>query len=95
MIRIDDIERAKGLLEADKVQEAIALLDMLIADEEDMLKDEAFYVRGNAFRRGNHWREAINSYTRAIELNPQSPALAMRESCIEILNFFNKDMFNH
>ena len=39
MIRIDDIERAKGLLEADKVQEAIALLDMLIEDEEDMLKD--------------------------------------------------------
>ncbi len=95
MIKIEDINRAKALLEVDKVQEAIALLDTLIAEEGDTLKDEAFYVRGNAFRRGNHWKEAINSYTRAIELNPDSPALAMRDSCIEILNFFNKDMFNH
>ncbi len=95
MILKEDIEKAKRLLEEDKVGEAIEILDALIADENEALKDEAYYVRGNAFRRGNRWAEAINSYTRAIELNPQSPAVAMRKNSIEILNFFNKDMFNH
>ncbi|MCI6901422.1 MAG: tetratricopeptide repeat protein [Bacteroidales bacterium] len=95
MISADDIEKAKALLAEDKLEEAMSLLDKLVADKDNELKDEAYYVRGNAFRRGNHWKEAINNYTRAIELNPQSPAAAMKASCIEILDFFNKDMFNH
>lgn len=94
MISADDIEKAKVLLAEDKLEEAMSLLDKLVADKDNELKDEAYYVRGNAFRRGNHWKEAINNYTRAIELNPQSPAAAMKASCIEILDFFNKDMFN-
>lgn len=95
MISTEDLNRAKELLNSDKITEAIELLNRLIEDEDAHLKDEAYYVRGNAFRRGNNWREAINDYSRAIELNPDSPALAMRQSCIEILDFFNKDMFNH
>lgn len=95
MIGTEDLNRAKELLNSDKIAEAIELLNSLIEDEDAHLKDEAYYVRGNAFRRGNNWREAINDYSRAIELNPDSPALAMRQSCIEILDFFNKDMFNH
>lgn len=95
MIRKEDLETARELLKADKPQQAIALLDTLLADEQDENKDEAYYLRGNAYRRSENWREAINNYTRAVELNPSSPALAMRSSCIEILNFFNKDMFNH
>ncbi len=95
MIKKEDIEKAKELLDREKISDAIELLNTLVADEDDTLKDEAYYVRGNAFRRGNNWAEAINSYTRAIELNPDSPAVAMRKNSIEILNFFNKDMFNH
>lgn len=95
MISTEDLNRAKELLNSDKITEAIELLNRLIEDEDAHLKDEAYYVRGNAFRRGNNWREAINDYSRAIELNPDSPALSMRQSCIEILDFFNKDMFNH
>lgn len=95
MISTEDLNRAKELLNSDKITEAIELLNRLIEDEDAHLKDEAYYVRGNAFRRGNNWREAINDYSRAIELNPDSPALAMRQGCIEILDFFNKDMFNH
>ncbi len=95
MIKKEDLETARELLRADKPQQAIALLDALLEDGQDENKDEAYYLRGNAYRRSENWREAINNYTRAVELNPSSPALAMRSSCIEILNFFNKDMFNH
>lgn len=95
MITSDDIAKAKALLAEDRLEEAMRLLDTLVADKDNELKDQAYYVRGNAFRRGNHWKEAINNYTRAIELNPHSPAVAMKANCIEILDFFNKDMFNH
>lgn len=95
MIKIEDLNKAKELLNSDKVAEAIELLSRLIEEEDTQLKDEAYYARGNAFRRGNNWKQAIDDYTRAIELNPNSPALAMRQSCIEILDFYNKDMFNH
>lgn len=95
MIKKEDLDKARELLKADRPQQAIALLDALLEDGQDENKDEAYYLRGNAYRRSENWREAINNYTRAVELNPSSPALAMRNSCIEILNFFNKDMFNH
>lgn len=95
MIKKEDLDKARELLKADRPQQAIALLDALLEDGLDENKDEAYYLRGNAYRRSENWREAINNYTRAVELNPSSPALAMRSSCIEILNFFNKDMFNH
>ena len=95
MIRIEDIDKAKELLNSDKIAEAKSLLDSLIADDDTELKDIAFYLRGNAYRRGNNWKEAIDDYTQAVELNPDSPAKALREDCIEILDFYNKDMFNH
>lgn len=94
MINKTDIEKAKALLDENKVQEAIALLENLVTDSSIENKDYAYYVLGNAYRRGNHWQDAINSYSRAIELNPESPAKDMRASCIKILDFYNKDMYN-
>ena len=72
MISKAEIEKAKTLLDENKVQEAIELLNTLVADCEQENKDVAYYVLGNAYRRGNNWQEAINSYSRAIEINPSS-----------------------
>ena len=57
MISADDIEKAKVLLAEDKLEEAMSLLDKLVADKDNELKDEAYYVRGNAFRRGDRFRD--------------------------------------
>ena len=37
---------------------------------------------------------ALNNYQKAIDLNPESPAADARQMVIDILNFFNKDMYN-
>lgn len=95
MISAEDIETSKSLLEQGRIEDAIKKLEELTNDESDELKDVAYYILGNAYRRGNNWKDAINNYTRAIELNPDSPAVALRKSCIEILNFYNTDMYNH
>ena len=55
---------------------------------------EDYYQQGNAYRKQGLWHEAINSYTKAIELDPDSPAVAAREMLDDIMNFYCKDMYN-
>ena len=57
-------------------------------------KDEAYYLMGNAYRKLGDWQKALNNYQSAIELNPDSPALQARKMVMDILNFYNKDMYN-
>lgn len=94
MISIADIEKAKTLLDENKIEQAIDFLKTLVEDSQEENKDVAYYVLGNAYRRGNNWQDAINSYSRAVEINPLSPAKEMRANCIKILDFYNKDMYN-
>ena len=37
---------------------------------------------------------ALNNYQEAIALDPESPAADARKMVMDILNFYNKDMFN-
>lgn len=55
---------------------------------------EAYYLRGNAYRKLSNWQAALNDYQRAIDLDPTSPAQQARRMVIDILNFYNKDMYN-
>jgi len=57
--------------------------------------DALYYTLGNLYRQQEDWKNAIDSYTRAIEINSQSPAVSAREMVINILNFYNTDMYNH
>ena len=56
--------------------------------------DEAYYLLGNAYRKKGDWQNALNNYLEAIERNPESPAVQARKMLMDILNFYNKDMFN-
>jgi len=38
--------------------------------------------------------ETGNNYLEAIERNPESPAVSARDMIMNILNFYNKDMYN-
>ena len=93
-----------------KVDEALAALGVLLADGGDTTSTatteatestvamheqaEAYYLRGNAYRKLGNWQAALNDYQRAIDLDPSSPALQARRMVIDILNFYNKDMYN-
>ncbi len=83
----------KELINQGKVDEAILALDQLILTD-SAPKDEAYYLRGNAYRKLGNWHQALNNYQEAIELNPQSPAAEARKMMMDIMNFYNKDMFN-
>lgn len=87
------MEQIKQLIYEGKTAEAIRLLDEYIA--RTPASDEAYYLRGNAYRKQGDVRLALNNYLIAIELNPDSPAQQAHDMVMNILNFYNKDMYNH
>lgn len=89
----EGMEEIKKLIYEGKVDEAIRSLDAYIQENEAC--DEAWYLRGNAYRKLGDNRQALNNYLRALELNPDSPARQAHDMLINILNFYNKDMYNH
>lgn len=76
-----------------KLDTAIALLDTYI-HEDTTNDDEPFYLLGNAYRKQGNWQLALNNYLEAIERNPESPAVNAHQMMMDILNFYNKDMYN-
>ena len=86
------METIKQLISEGKTDEAIFLLDEFI--EKNKTSDEAYYLKGNAYRKKGDVRQALNNYLIAIELNPNSPAVIAHNQMISILNFYNKDMYN-
>jgi hypothetical protein len=55
---------------------------------------EQWTERGNDCLRRQLWKESLDSYTQAIALDPQSPAVELRKMVVNILNFYHKDRFN-
>lgn len=82
----------RKLIEANNIEGAISALNDYIVTNPN--SDEAYYLLGNMYRKSNDWRNAIKNYCEAIELNPDSPAKEAYEACIEVLNFYNTDLFN-
>ena len=88
-----ELTDVKRLLQEGNVAGAIQRLDALIATAPTDL-DELFYLRGNAYRKQGNWQLALNNYLMAIDINPESPACTARDMLMDILEFYNKDMYN-
>lgn len=55
---------------------------------------EEFYKQGNRYRKEGNWQEALNSYIKAIELDPDSPAVEAKKMLDDILAYYCKEMYN-
>ena len=87
------LKTIKKLIDEGKTSTAIDQLNMFLA-QNSQDADTAYYLLGNAFRKQGDWQGALNNYQEAIDINPDSPAAEARNMVIDILNFYNKDMFN-
>ena len=85
--------RVRALLEESRADDAIGLLESY-RKEGGTMNDTLFYLLGNAWRKKGNWQMAMNNYLEAVHLNPESPAAAALEIANEILDFYNKDMYN-
>ncbi|WP_080903158.1 M48 family metallopeptidase [Parabacteroides sp. Marseille-P3160] len=87
------MEEIKQLIYDGRTGEAIKRLDSLIAV--DPKADEAYYLRGNAYRKEGDFPRALNNYLIAMDLNPDSPAQHAHDMLLQILNFSDPNRFNH
>lgn len=90
MLELDSIEK---ILVEDGTDEAIRLLEEYITTSPEPA-DRAYYLLGNAHRKKGDWQLAINNYLEAMAINPESPAANAYAIANEILDFYNKDMYN-
>lgn len=90
---MNDLIAIKELINQGKAGEAIEILDSYLSTATSR-QDQAYYLKGNAYRKLGNWQEALNNYRLAIDMNPESPASEAREALLDILNFYNKDMYN-
>ena len=51
------------------------------------------YRLGNAYYKKGEWKEAIQHYMEACELNSESPAREKLKMAYGILEFYNKDIY--
>ncbi len=92
---MESLDTIKLLIQNDEIDKALlALNDFITTIDSPIQKSEAYYLRGNAYRKLSNWKEAMNNYQQAIDLNPDSPAVHARKMLIDILEFYHKDMFN-
>ena len=90
---LEKLAQAKKWISNGEVESAIQLLNKCIANHE-ACTDEPFYLLGNAYRKQGNWQMALNNYLEAIEKNPDSPAVNAKKMLMDILEFYNKDMYN-
>ena len=89
----EKLAQAKELIGKGEVKSAINILNQCIADQK-ACSDEPYYLLGNAYRKQGNWQMALNNYLEAIEKNPESPAVNAKKMLMDILEFYNKDMYN-
>ena len=89
----EKLAQAKEMIGIGEGETAIQLLNLYIANHE-ACTDEPFYLLGNAYRKQGNWQMALNNYLEAIEKNPESPAVNAKKMLMDILEFYNKDMYN-
>ena len=90
---MEKLAQAKKLIREGQIDTAIQLLNQCIENQE-ACTDEPFYLLGNAYRKQGNWQMALNNYLEAIEKNPVSPAVNAKKMLMDILEFYNKDMYN-
>lgn len=79
-------------LTSNNVEEAHRLTSIAISQDEG--NATLHYLQGKAFMKESKWGQAISCFKRAEELDPESPARECRLMLNDIMDFFNKDMYN-
>lgn len=92
---MNQTDTIKELIAQGEIDKAIGQLNQLLAQPaDDCPHDTLYYLRGNAYRKRGDWKQALDNYQYAIDLNPHSPAAEARRMVMDILNFYHKDMYN-
>lgn len=77
---------------ASSQEEAIEIASQYISAHPD--DDEAYTLRGMKYWGAGRRAEAIKDYLEAIRINPDSRARQALKAANDILDYYNKDLYN-
>ncbi|MDE7412491.1 MAG: hypothetical protein K2N05_01695 [Muribaculaceae bacterium] len=86
------IQELKLKIKTLPTEEAIRILSDYISDNPS--SDEALTMRGMKYWSTDQRSLAINDYLAAIRINPDSTARLALQASQDILNYYNKDLYN-
>ncbi len=90
-MRDNKLEKVVKLLESENAKEAQTLF-LEITPEETV---EYLIVKGKLEQKFQNWGDAINAFSKVIEIEPENIEAKNNLQLIQdILNFWNPDMFN-
>ena len=90
-----DISELKKSIEGLTAAEAVEALTAFIeANPDSPLLDEAYTLRGMRHWGMQNRAAAINDYLAAIRINPDSKAVQALKATNDILDYYNKDLYN-
>ena len=82
------MEQILQLYNANKLSEALSQLDKLPVDSETL------YMKGKILWKQGQRTQAMAAYAQSVELNPDSPAAIALQQARQIMDFYNKDLYN-
>lgn len=92
------IQQIKEMLARSESRDVIAHCDYIIDNKADGCSRkqmaQIYYMRGNAYRQLGDWGKAMSSYLEAADLDPEGPAKQAYNHALEILDFYNHDLYN-
>ena len=90
-MRDNKLEKVVKLLESENAKEAQTLFFEIIPEE----TVEYLIVKGKLEQKFQNWGDAINAFSKVIEIEPENIEAKNNLQLIQnILNFWNPDMFN-
>ena len=85
------LEKVKQLISEEKAIEARRIFKVIALEE----TAEYFYVKGMLAQKFQNWGDAINAYSKVLEIEPENIEASNNLHIIQnILNFWNPEMFN-
>lgn len=89
---MDKHQKYKDLIASGRYDDALETLDLLIG--QDRTDDRLLFERGKLKWRLGDRAGAMGDYSKACEINPDSPAALALAQARDIADFFNPDLYN-
>ena len=92
MDKRNNFEDICNALDSDNLQLAQQLIEEKHA--EIGKSSTLLYLKGKLYMKQSQWGKAISCFLQSEKIEPNEPARQCREMLIDIMQFYNKDMYN-
>lgn len=87
----EKLKEVTELVKLGKINEALSLFQTISASD----TAEYWLMKGNLEQKFQHWSEAINAYTKVLDIEHENEEAQHQLHLVQnILNFWNPEMFN-